>query len=147
MVLPTGLLQVVSSELEWVQFELNTSVVDHILSDRHCRGGAKGPERSVAWSVGLANLAVDAEAGELVDDDGDGDDDDKYDGGDDDDEYNGGATDDWRRCLLGKLVAVVQVDHGSGHHVRRGVGAPADVLVELVVGSHDLAWAGKFSIT
>ena len=81
MVLPTGLLQVVSSELEWVQFELNTSVVDHILSDRHCRGGAKGPERSVAWSVGLANLAVDAEAGELVDDDGDGDDDDKYDGG------------------------------------------------------------------
>ena len=49
MVLPTGLLQVVSSELEWVQFELNTSVVDHILSDRHCRGGAKTQEKESIW--------------------------------------------------------------------------------------------------
>ena len=44
------------------------------------------------------------------------------------------------RCSPWKLVAVVQLDHGSGHHVWRGVRAPAGVLVQLVVGSCDLAW-------
>ena len=66
MVLPTGPLQVVPSELEWVQVDLHTSVVDHVLGDRHRGGSSERPERSVAWSVRLANLAVDAEAGELI---------------------------------------------------------------------------------
>ena len=71
VVLPTGPLQVVPSELEWVQVEIYTSVVDHVLGDRHRGGSSERSERSVAWSVRLANLAVDAEAGELVDNDGD----------------------------------------------------------------------------
>ena len=87
VVLPTGPLQVVPSELEWVQVELNASVVDHVLGDRHRGGSSERPERSVAWSVRLANLAVDAEAGELVDNDGD--DVEEDDGGDNDD-GNGG---------------------------------------------------------
>ena len=51
--------------------------------------------------------------------------------GDDDDEYHydDGNTDEWCRCSPGKLVAVVQLDHGSGHHVKRGVGAPTGILV------------------
>ena len=66
MVLPTSPLQIVPSELEWVQVDLHTGVVDHVLGDRHRGGSSERPERSVARSVRLANLAVDAEAGELI---------------------------------------------------------------------------------
>ena len=39
----------------------------------------------------------------------------------------------------GELVTVVQVHHGGGHDVRRGVGVPACVLVQKVVSSGDLS--------
>ena len=90
VVLPTGPLQVVPSELEWVQVDLHTSVVDHVLGDRHRGGSSERSECSVAWSVRLANLAVDAEAGELVINN-DGDDDDEYDDGNTD--YGDGDED------------------------------------------------------
>ena len=66
MVLPTGPLQVVPSELEWVQVDLHTSVVDHVLGDRHSRGSPVGTECCVAWCVGLASLGVDSEGRELI---------------------------------------------------------------------------------
>ena len=88
VVLPASSLKVVLTELQRVKIELNTGVVDHVLGDRHRGGSSERPERSVAWSVRLANLAVDAEAGELIalvqsindgddveEDDGDGDED------------------------------------------------------------------------
>ena len=66
VVLPASSLKVVLTELQWVEVELDTGVVDHVLGDRHSRGSPVGTECCVAWCVGLASLGVDSEGRELI---------------------------------------------------------------------------------
>ena len=66
VVLPASSLKVVLTELQWVEVELDTGVVDHVFGDRHSRGSPVGSECRVAWCVGLASLGVDSEGRELV---------------------------------------------------------------------------------
>ena len=40
----------------------------------------------------------------------------------------------------GELVAVVQVHHGGGHDVRRGVRVPAGILVQTIVCTSNLSY-------